>query len=289
MVTTDYARVEKAIEFLEINFRTQPALSEVAASVGLSEYHFQRLFRRWAGISPKRFLQYLSADYAKGLLEESQNALDVAYETGLSSPSRLHDLVVNIHAMTPGELKRRAEHMTVRYGSHASPFGSCLIATTDRGVCGLTFHSADEKVEAVDALRQRWQRAVLQEDPDATTPIARTIFGVADGDTVSPLVLLVKGTNFQVKVWEALLRIPPGRVTSYQGVAQMTGAPTATRAVGTAVGQNPIAYLIPCHRVIRKTGAFGQYRWGPVRKKAMLAWEAGRTEQREVARVVSSS
>ncbi|MDH3689970.1 MAG: methylated-DNA--[protein]-cysteine S-methyltransferase [Gammaproteobacteria bacterium] len=274
MVTTDYVRVEKAIHYLEAHFRDQPQLSEVAANIGLSEYHFQRLFRRWAGISPKRFLQFLTAEYAKTLLEQSQNTLDVTFDTGLSSPSRLHDLVVNIHAMTPGELKRQGADLRISYGTHESPFGNCLIATTAHGICALEFDHASDESEALNALRQRWQQATLEYDPTATATISQQIFTPAKNPEQTPFNLLVKGTNFQIKVWEALLKIPAGAIAAYEDVATMTGKPTATRAVGSAIAQNSIAYLIPCHRVIRKNGALGQYRWGPVRKKAMLAWEA---------------
>lgn len=277
---TDYARVEQAICFLEAHFREQPLLSDVAADIGLSEYHFQRLFRRWAGISPKRFLQFLTADYARELLEQSQSALEVAYETGLSSPSRLHDLAISIYAMTPGELKRHGAPLLIRYGMHPSPFGYCFIATTDRGVCGLAFQQPSEKHKAVYELEQRWPGATVQENARVTAPMVKRIFGGTRNNGSAPLLLFVKGTNFQVKVWEALLRIPAGSVASYQDVATMSGAPTAARAVGTAVGHNPIAYLIPCHRVIRKSGAFGEYRWGPARKKAMLGWEAAQAHLR---------
>jgi AraC family transcriptional regulator of adaptative response/methylated-DNA-[protein]-cysteine methyltransferase len=291
MPTTDYARIERAIHFIESNVRRRPSLKEIAASAGLSPFHFQRLFRRWAGISPKRFIQYLTAGAAERLLRESGSLLDVADEAGLSSPGRLHDLMVTIHAVTPGQLKSRGAGLTIRYGIHPTLFGDCLLAMTERGICWLSFINSHDRDAAVADLRQYWGGAILQERPQATRPVAERIFrssynggynsrynGGRNGRHERPgtFHLIVQGTNFQVKVWEALLTIPPGAAASYQEIAQKIGAPLATRAVGTAVGQNPVAYLIPCHRVIRKSGAIGDYRWGAARKKALLGWEAAR-------------
>lgn len=273
----DYTRIAAAIQFLEDNYQTQPDLASVAAHVGLSEYHFQRLFRRWAGISPKRFLQFLTAEHARQLLHDAHSTLDTSYAVGLSGPGRLHDLLVNVYALTPGEIKALGDSLTIRYGFHTSPFGDCLLATTPRGVCGLAFVEPGARATAVAGLQHTWPEATLVADQRAVDPVARQIFGSATPDG-QPLTLVLRGTNFQIRVWEALLRIPAGSVASYQDVAQWMGAPAAARAVGTAVGRNHIAYLIPCHRVIRQSGAFGSYRWGSTRKKAMLGWEAARRE-----------
>lgn len=274
MHPADYTRIEKAILYLEGNFRGQPGLKEVARKAGLSEYHFHRLFTRWAGISPKRFLQFLTAEYARGLLRESSNVLEAAYAAGLSGPGRLHDLIVNVYAVTPGELKKDGAGLTIRYGVHPSPFGDCLLAITDQGICALAFLSGRPAGEAVEELRTRWGKANLVLSPGATKAVSDRIFAPSRWRDIPPLNVIVKGTNFQVKVWEALVRIPPGRVASYEEIAARIDAPGAVRAVGNALARNPVAFLIPCHRVIRKTGAFGNYRWGPARKKAILAWEA---------------
>jgi AraC family transcriptional regulator of adaptative response/methylated-DNA-[protein]-cysteine methyltransferase len=248
-------------------------LKEIAASVSLSEYHFQRLFTRWVGISPKRFLQFLTKEYAKELLERSEDLLAVAYETGLSSPGRLHDLFVSCEAVTPGEFKNRGEGLTVVYGFHPSPFGECLLALTERGICGLSFVQPGRRDPALDALRGRWRKASLRQDTARTRPLVGQIFARYAGQD-SPLQLFLSGTNFQIKVWEALLRIPAGAVVSYQDVAVFIGMPDAARAVSNAVAHNPIPVVIPCHRVIRKMGDLGGYHYGTARKKALLGWEA---------------
>lgn len=283
MSQTDYARIEHAIRYLAAHFRRQPSLAEAARHVGLSEFHFQRLFTRWAGVSPKRFLQFLTADYARQLLRESHNVMDVAFETGLSGPGRLHDLFVNVEAVTPGEFKREGGGLTIRYGEHDSPFGPCLIGVTERGICWLAFVSPGGGRRALGALRDHWRDATLEQDERATRAMARRVFDRARDRTGAPLPLLLKGTNFQLKVWEALLRVPAGAVTTYQDVARRIESPGAGRAVGTAVGHNPIAFIIPCHRVIRATGTFGEYRWGAERKRAMLVWEQARTETQRAA------
>jgi len=270
----EYRRIEKAIHFLEENFRRQPGLKEVARQVGLSEYHFHRLFSRWAGVSPKRFLQFLTADYARRLLRESANVLDAAYETGLTGPGRLHDLIVNVYAMTPGELKEEGAGLTIRFGVHPSPFGDCLVAVTDRGICAVAFLSAERGREAREKLENRWRRATFRKSQAGTKDVANRIFDPSRWKNDSPLSVIVRGTNFQVKVWEALVRIPPGCAVSYEQVASRVGAPASARPVGSAVARNPVAFLIPCHRVIRKTGDFGEYGSGSARKKAILAWEA---------------
>ncbi|MCB0154097.1 MAG: methylated-DNA--[protein]-cysteine S-methyltransferase [Anaerolineae bacterium] len=276
---TDYARIEQAILFLEKNFRRQPSLKEIADSVGLSEYHFQRLFTRWAGLSPKRFLQYLSVNYAKTLLAETSNLLDVTYETGLSSPGRLHDLFVTYEALTPGEFKKKGAGLTIHYGFHPTPFGCCLLAVTERGICGLTFVAVGEREAALNRLQGDWPQATLVEDSAHTQPFIAQIFASEPaGAGANALKLYVSGTNFQVKVWEALLKIPPGTVVAYDTVAELIGQPAAVRAVGGAAKNNPIGFLIPCHRVIRKVGDIGGYRWGTPRKKAILGWEAARRE-----------
>lgn len=272
----DYERIEKAILFLERNVSMQPSLAEVAKSVGLSEYHFQRLFRRFAGVSPKRFLQFLTAEYARGILLKSRTVLEAAFDVGLSGPGRLHDLMVNVHAMTPGEVKSHGAGLTIRYGIHGTPFGECLIAVTKRGVSRLTFIPPGERKRKFADLTERWPEAVYREDEKGTRPVVKRIFAVTREKDIRPLTLSLGGTNFQIRVWEALLHVPPGTLISYGALAQKAGFPGAARAVGTAVGQNPIAYLIPCHRVIRSTGAFGNYGGGPARKKAILGWEAAR-------------
>jgi len=272
--TTDYARIERAIHFIESNVRRRPTLDEIAAGAGLSPFHFQRLFSRWAGISPKRFIQYLTADTATRLLRESHTLLDAADAAGLSSSGRLHDLIVTIHAVTPGELKSRGKGLTIQYGVHPTPFGDCLLAVTERGICWLSFITPRDRDAAVADLRQYWGGARLHERPQATRPAAERIFRPSQHG--GRFNLFVQGTNFQVKVWEALLAIPSGAVASYQEIARKIGTPAATRAVGTAVGHNPVSYLIPCHRVIRKSGAIGNYGGGIARKKALLGWEAAR-------------
>jgi AraC family transcriptional regulator of adaptative response/methylated-DNA-[protein]-cysteine methyltransferase len=274
MPPVEYRRIEKAIHFLEKNFRRQPDLKEVARQVGLSEYHFHRLFSRWAGVSPKRFLQFLTADYARRLLRESANVLDAAHETGLTGPGRLHDLIVNVYAMTPGELKEEGAGLTIRFGVHPSPFGDCLVAVTDRGICAVSFLSVERGREAREKLETRWSRATFRKSQAGTKDVANRIFGPSRWKNGSPLSVIVRGTNFQVKVWEALVRIPPGCAVSYEQVATRIGAPAGARPVGSAVARNPVAFLIPCHRVIRKTGDFGEYGSGSARKKAILAWEA---------------
>jgi len=271
-MSEDYPRIAQAIEYLEKYANTQPELSEVASAVGLSEYHFQRVFSRWAGISPKRFLQFLTKESAKDLLEKSENLLDTTYGIGLSSLGRLHDLFVTTEAVTPGQYKSGGAGLTIRYGLHDTPFGETLIGLTERGICHLSFVNNSEG-DAIDMLATGWPQAQMSEDYNATAPLVEPIFDLSRRDK-KPLHLHLRGTNFQLKVWEALLRIPPGAVTSYQGLAEQAGYPGASRAVGTALGRNPIAVLIPCHRVIRKLGEFGNYRYGVTRKKALLGWEA---------------
>jgi AraC family transcriptional regulator of adaptative response/methylated-DNA-[protein]-cysteine methyltransferase len=270
----DYKRIEKAIQFLAENFHAQPSLKEIAAKIHMSEFHFQRLFTRWVGISPKRFLQFLTKEYAKTLLEKSINLLDVTYESGLTSPGRLHDLFVTCEAVTPGEYKTRGAGLEIVYGYHATPFGECMLAKTDRGICGLSFVKNSGRQPVFADLQKTWTNAKLVEDPQITRPFVKRIFNPSAGKNSAPLHLLLNGTNFQIKVWEALIRIPMGAVVSYESVAALIGMPKASRAVGNAVGSNPVSFIIPCHRVIRKTAEFGNYGGGVARKMAMLGWEA---------------
>jgi AraC family transcriptional regulator of adaptative response/methylated-DNA-[protein]-cysteine methyltransferase len=270
----DYQRIEKAIQFLAQNYHEQPSLEEVARSVNLSEYHFQRLFRRWAGISPKRLVQFLTLEHAKKVLEESRSVLDATYDAGLSSPSRLHDLFVNVEAMTPGEFKAKGAGLDISYGFHPSPFGECLLAVTERGICGLGFVRDGGRAQALADFKRRWPAAEFRENFQKTRTYIGRIFGSKKRNRAHPMKLLLIGTNFQIKVWEALLRIPPGSVVSYEDLARRLGKPSAARAVGSAVGRNPLSFLIPCHRAIRKMGITGDYHWGAARKKAILAWEA---------------
>jgi AraC family transcriptional regulator of adaptative response/methylated-DNA-[protein]-cysteine methyltransferase len=267
----DYLRIEQAILYLEKNAVDQPELSEIAGAVGLSEFHFQRLFTRWAGISPKRFLQFVTKENARELLDRSENLLDTTLQVGLSSLGRLHDLFVTTEAVTPGEYKSRGAGLTIRYGFHATPFGKCLIGVTERGICQLGFIQTSEG-EALDEMVENWKQARVIEDYKATASLIEPVFDLnARGQNA--LHLHLRGTNFQIKVWEALMQISPGSVTTYERIAKKIGQSGASRAVGTAVGHNPIAVLIPCHRVIRKLGEFGNYRYGTARKKALLARE----------------
>jgi len=274
----DYARIERALRFLNANYLRRPTLDEIAAHVHLSPFHFERLFQRWAGTSPKRFLQYLAKEHAKALLQESRSLLDAAYESGLTGTGRLHDLFVSCEAVTPGEFKRRGEGVTIEYGFHPTPFGECLLAKTERGICALRFMSAPSRQAALRELHDEWPAAEFAKNDNGTGEICRQIFSGAGKDAGAPFHLHLRGTNFQLKVWQALLTIPCGRLANYSDLAAKIGAPKASRAVGSAVGRNPIAYLIPCHRVIRNLGVIGDYRWGRERKQAMIGWETTRFE-----------
>jgi AraC family transcriptional regulator of adaptative response/methylated-DNA-[protein]-cysteine methyltransferase len=273
----DYQVVEQALVYLEHNYRTQPSLDEVAASVGYSPYHFQRLFARWVGISPKRFTQFLTKEHARHLLESSSTLLDISYQAGMSGPGRLHDLFVSCEAVTPGEYRSRGAGLSIDYGFHDTPFGECLLAATERGVCGLYFVIGQDRAATFEQFSGQWNRASLSESAAKTAPLIGQIFPIQSGDTLKALHLYLQGTNFQIKVWEALLRIPSGQVLAYNDLANMIGKPGSARAVSRALAVNPIAVLIPCHRVIRKMGAFGGYRWGTARKKAILGWEMARS------------
>jgi len=274
----DYRRIERAIEYLEANFRSRPTLDEIAKSAHLSKYHFDRMFKRWAGISPVRFLQYLTLEYTKRLLDESESVLDVSYDAGLSGPGRLHDLFVTFDAMTPGEYKNLGRGLIIEYGCHPTPFGQCLLAKTERGVCHLSFVDPDDNKSALERLQSQWPGSKLSENRETTGSIVRDIFTVNPDNNSRPFHLLVKGTNFQVNVWRALLTIPEGKLVSYGEMAAYIGRPGSSRAVAGAVALNPVAYLIPCHRVIARSGHIHGYRWGVSRKKAIIGWEASRTE-----------
>lgn len=272
-----YRRIARAIRFLREHADRQPALREVAAEVGLSEYHFQRLFSRWAGVSPKRFLQYLTKERARAALRESRSLLDAAFEAGLSGPSRLHDLMISCEAMTPGQIKAQGAGLEIGYGWGASPFGMALIAWTPHGVCHLGFHD-EQELCFEDELTREWPKACLRRDEAQAGRLAAQIFSARPQPGALHLVL--RGTNFQIKVWEALLRVGSGELISYSRLATLAGSPGASRAVGSALAGNRIGYLIPCHRVIRETGEPGQYRWGGERKLVIQGWE---TAQREAA------
>ena len=268
-LSEDYKRVAKAIEFIDLNADRQPSLKEVAASVNLSEFHFQRLFKRWAGISPKRFLQFLTKENVKTLIRET-DLLDTTYSAGLSSPGRLHDLFVNCEAVTPGEYKLQGAGLQISYGFHPTPYGECLLAATDRGICFLAFVIGSDRKSALKEMKLEWKKASWIEDPEKTRHLVDSIFSSGKRNKIN---LYIRGTNFQIKVWEALLRIPPGHVSSYESLAFELGNPSASRAVGNALAHNPVAYIIPCHRVLRKMGDFGNYRYGKTRKKAILVRE----------------
>jgi AraC family transcriptional regulator of adaptative response/methylated-DNA-[protein]-cysteine methyltransferase len=270
---TDYERIKKAIEFIHSNFQQQPDLDAVAKEVYLSPFHFQRLFKDWAGVSPKKFLQYISLQHAKQLLQHHTVA-DTAYETGLSGSSRLHDLFVSIEGMTPGEYKNGGEQLHINYSFAESPFGNIIVASTAKGICHLAF--ADDEKAALKQLQSQFPNASFKQVVDKIQQNALFIF-TQDWKDLSKIKLHLKGTAFQIKVWEALLKIPMGDVSTYSGIANTINNPNASRAVGTAIGDNPVAFLIPCHRVIRSTGEFGQYHWGSVRKTAMIGWEAAKT------------
>lgn len=274
----DYRRIEAALKWLVENFHTQPSLETIASKANLTPFHFQRLFSHWVGLSPKKFVQFLSLGRAKDSLDASRSLLDAAWDAGLSGPGRLHDLFVTLDAVTPGEYRRRGIGMEIRYGFAPSPFGECLLFVTERGINGLAFTGEETRDNALAALKAGWENARFAEDSRGAVRVARRIFDLGGGaDRGGPLKLLVRGTRFQVKVWEALLRVPFGAVISYADLARRAGLPSAARAVAAANSVNPISYLIPCHRVIRKCGDLGGYRWGLPRKLAMLSRESART------------
>jgi AraC family transcriptional regulator of adaptative response/methylated-DNA-[protein]-cysteine methyltransferase len=269
----DFRRIARAIRFIDAHFREQPRLSAIAASAGLSDFHFNRLFRRWAGVTPRQYLAFITARAARGALAGAASVLDAALTVGLSGPGRLHDLLVTLDAVTPGELKARGAGLEIRYGFSATPFGTALIASTARGVCHLGFHDRGAERVAVGQLGARWERAHFTRSDEGAHQTALEIFG-AGRERSGELRVAVKGTNFQLKVWQALLEVGSDGPTTYRAVAGAAGVPGAERAVGNAVGANPVAWLIPCHHVLRADGSLGGYRWGEERKRAMLAWDA---------------
>jgi len=274
----DYRRMARAIRFLSEHYSEQPGLDEAANAVGLSPFHFQRLFRRHVGISPKAFVGFLTLDHAKAELARGASVLDAALESGLSGPSRLHDLCLKLEAMTPGEYARGGAGLTIGYGFHDSPFGSALIMASDKGICGLAFGNDGEEDEVLADMRARWPRAAFIHDDSRIKAYAERIFDTDAPKTILPLHLM--GTPWQVQVWRALLAIPEGKFATYGAVASALDCPNGSRAVGAAVGRNPISLLIPCHRVLGSTGRLTGYHWGEARKRAMLAVEAARADQR---------
>ena len=270
--TINYQRIAEAISYIRLNFKEQPNLDEVAERVNVSPFHFQRMFTEWAGISPKKFLQYLSVEYAKSILKEKQATLfDAAFATGLSGTGRLHDLFINIEGMTPAEYKNGGKALSINYSFAESPFGNIIVASTPKGICHLAF--AEDQVKALGELEEQFPNAAYHQVVDLIQQNALFIFK-KDWSKLSSVKLHLKGTAFQLKVWDALLRIPMGSLCSYGLLAQDIQLPNASRAVGSAIGNNPVAFLIPCHRVIRSTGEFGQYHWGATRKTAIIGWEA---------------
>lgn len=270
---TDYERIEKAIVYLKKNFKEQPDLDAVAKQVHLSPFHFQRLFKDWAGVSPKKFLQYISVEHAKGLLKQNLPLSDVSFETGLSGTGRLHDLFTSIEGMTPGEYKNGGEQLHINYSFAETPFGNIIVASTTKGVCHLAF--AEDEQQALRDLKNHFPQAVLRQVVDTIQQNALFVF-TQDWKNLSNIKLHLKGTAFQLKVWQALLKIPLGGLTTYASIAATAGNAKASRAVGTAIGDNPVAFLIPCHRVIKSTGIIGQYHWGSERKTAIIGWEAAK-------------
>ncbi len=280
MPNQDYQRISEIIHFLNDNHESQPDLNMLSQQFGISPHHLQRTFKRWVGISPKRFLQYLTAEHAKSRLARCRNLLDAAYDSGLSSPSRLHDLFVNLHAMTPAEYKAKGKDTHIDWGVSNSPFGDCLIGITGKGVCWLSFLQPLTQAQSLTEMQRQWPLSSIAEDHNAVKKVAGKIFACTQ-DAKKNIDLLIKGTNFQIQVWQALLKIPDGELVTYQDIGRLIDKPKAARAVGSAVGHNAISYLIPCHRVIRNTGIVGQYRWGNDRKQAMLGWEAARAHRDE--------
>jgi len=276
----DYRRIERAIRYLDTHFRHRPSPDEIAVGTNLSRHRFHRVFNRWAGISPGRFLRFLTLEYTRQKLAESRSLPDVSPAAGLSGPVRRRDLFVTFDAMTPGEFKRKGKPLRIEYGFHATPFGGCLLAMNDRRICRLSFTDTPDRRTALNELQTRLAGAILIKAPETTHTVVRRIFGPEKTNTPRPFHLMLKGTDFQVNVWRALLTIPEGCLVSYQDLAADIGRPAAVRAVAGAVAANPVAYLIPCHRVISKSGHFHGYRWGTARKKALLAREAANAELR---------
>jgi AraC family transcriptional regulator, regulatory protein of adaptative response / methylated-DNA-[protein]-cysteine methyltransferase len=276
---TDYDVVRRAISHIREHWRAQPEIDAIAEASGVTPTELHHLFRRWAGLSPKAFLQAITLDNARNLLRDSASVLDAAYEVGLSGPGRLHDLFVTHEAMSPGEWKSGGQGLTILYGFHPSPFGSALIMASERGLAGLAFADAGAEKATLADMRRRWPNARYVEDMARTAPLARRIFDPMRWRAEEPLRVVLIGTDWEVRVWEALLKIPMGRLTSYSDIAGKLCSPKAARAVGAAVGKNPLAFVVPCHRVVGRAGALTGYHWGLTRKHAMLGWEAGRTSK----------
>jgi AraC family transcriptional regulator of adaptative response/methylated-DNA-[protein]-cysteine methyltransferase len=273
---SDYEIVRRAIGFISEHWRAQPEIDAIAEAVGVSATELHHLFRRWAGLTPKAFLQALTLDHARALLRDSASVLDASFEVGLSGPGRLHDLFVTHEAMSPGEWKSGGEGLTIYYGFHPSPFGIALIMATERGLAGLAFDDADARKPALADMQSRWPKATYVEDSARTAPLARRVFDPKLWRADQPLRVVLIGTDWEVRVWDALLRVPMGRLTTYSDIAAKVCTPKAARAVGAAVGKNPICFVVPCHRVVGKSGALTGYHWGITRKQAMLGWEAGK-------------
>jgi AraC family transcriptional regulator, regulatory protein of adaptative response / methylated-DNA-[protein]-cysteine methyltransferase len=272
----DYEVVRRAVAFLSEHWRTQPEIETVAHAAGVSASELHHLFRRWAQITPKAFLQALTLDHARRLLRDRASVLDASFEVGLSGPGRLHDLFVTHEGMTPGEWKRGGAGLTISYGFHPSPFGTAVVMATERGLAGLAFADRGEEQAALADMRARWPQANIIEDVVRTAPYAHRIFDYRSWQRERPLRVVLIGTDFELRVWETLLRVPMGRATTYSEIAAKIGATKAARAVGAAVGRNPISFVVPCHRVLGKSGALTGYHWGLTRKRAMLGWEAAR-------------
>ena len=273
---SDYDRVRAIVSFISQKWRAQPSVEEIAAHVGLSAGHVHHLFKRWCGLSPKAFLAAITLDSAKTLLADSASVLDCAHEVGLSGPGRLHDLFVTHEAITPGDFKSGGVGLTMSYGYHPSPFGEAIVIATARGLAGLGFVDGADRPAALADMRRRWPRAEFALEPEVTGPLARRIFEPSLWREETPLRVVLIGTDFEVRVWETLLRIPLGRAASYSQVAERIGRPKAVRAVGAAVGKNPVSFVVPCHRVLGRSGRLTGYHWGITRKQAMLGWETGR-------------
>lgn len=285
--TINYNRIAKAIDYIKANFKEQPNLDAVANEIHLSPAHFQRMFTDWAGTSPKRFLQYISIEHAKKMLTDSKATLfDTAFETGLSSTSRLHDLFVNIEGMTPAEYKNGGQHLHINYSFAESPFGNVIVASTDKGVCHMAFEN--NETEALEQLKSKFPNATFQRKLDLLQQNALFIFQ-SDWSKLGEIKLHLKGTEFQLKVWESLLKIPMGQLSTYGQLAENIGNPKASRAVGTAIGSNPVAFLIPCHRVIQSSGNFGGYMWGNTRKMAIIGWEGAKTDDYIISSATDNS
>jgi AraC family transcriptional regulator, regulatory protein of adaptative response / methylated-DNA-[protein]-cysteine methyltransferase len=273
----DYSVVKDVLEFLSENWRDQPSLETIAARVRMEPTRLQKLFTRWAGLSPKAFLQAVTLDHARALLEQSATVLDTTYEVGLSGPGRLHDLFVSHEAVTPGSYRARGEGLVIRYGFHASPFGKALVMATEYGLAGLAFADEGQEASALADMMGRWPRASYQEDNAGTAPLASRIFDTRRWKPETPLRVVLIGTDFEIRVWETLLKVPLGCATTYSDVARHIDKPKAARAVGAAVGKNPISFVVPCHRVLGRSGQLTGYHWGLTRKRAILGWEAGIT------------